>query len=54
MNHMYSADMARAVEAGRLGLPHVTGTVDSALLSAHTVEVELHRLPHEMRSMRWA
>ena len=54
MNHMYSADMARAVEAGRLGLPHVTGTVDSALLSAHSVEVELYRLPHEMRGTRWA
>ena len=54
MNHMYSADMVRAVEAGRLGLPHLTGTVDSALLPAHSVEVELCRLPHEISGMHWA
>jgi hypothetical protein len=51
MNHMYNADMVRAVEAGRLGLPHVTGTVDLVLLSAHSVEVERSRLPHEICGM---
>jgi hypothetical protein len=46
--------MARAVETGRLGLPHETETADSALLSAHSVEVEPYRSPYKMSSRHWA
>jgi hypothetical protein len=54
MSRTYSVDMVRAVEAGRRGLPHETGTVDSAPLSAHSMEVKRYGLPHEMHGMHWA
>jgi hypothetical protein len=54
MNHMYSADMARAVEVGRVhGLD--TAMIDFVRLRAHFLppqgEAEQHGLPHETRGM---